>query len=191
MTSPTTTAINPEYGDLEIFKKVLDGAHERGMRVIMDLVVNHTSTEHEWFTSSAATRTTRITTITSGARPGAAATAAGRMPNNWDSFFGGDAWEFDEQVGEYYLHVFARQQPDLNHDNPAVRREIVDIMRYWLDLGVDGFREDAIVYISKTPGLPDQYPRCRPPTARRSSPRARICTIICDFTATACRTTTA
>ena len=151
-------SIHPDYGDLDIFKKVLDGAHERGMRVIMDLVINHTSTEHEWFKLSRdkfdphhdyyfwrAPRTRK-----SGER---------RPPNNWDSFFGGSAWEFDESVGEYYLHVFARGQADLNHDNPAVRQEIADIMRFWLDLGVDGFREDAVVYISKTPGLPDEYPR--------------------------------
>ena len=75
-----------------------------------------------------------------------------KPPNNWDSVCGGSAWEYDVEVGEYYLHVFAKEQADLNHDNPAVRREIVDIMRFWLDFGVDGFREDAVVYISKTPG---------------------------------------
>ena len=151
-------SINPEYGDLEIFKKVLDGAHERGMRVIMDLVVNHTSTEHEWFTSGR-DKSDPHHDYYFWRPPRRGHNGARKEPNNWDSFFGGSAWEFDEQLGEYYLHVFARQQADLNHDNPAVRREIVDIMRFWLDMGVDGFREDAIVYISKTPGLPDQYPR--------------------------------
>ena len=151
-------SINPEYGDLEIFKKVLDGAHERGMRVIMDLVVNHTSTEHEWCTSGR-DKSDPHHDYYFWRPPRRGHNGARKEPNNWDSFFGGSAWEFDEQLGEYYLHVFARQQADLNHDNPAVRREIVDIMRFWLDMGVDGFREDAIVYISKTPGLPDQYPR--------------------------------
>lgn len=151
-------AINPEYGDLDIFKKVLDGAHERGMRVIMDLVVNHTSAEHEWFKLSRDKNDPHHEYYFWRA-PRRGRDGGRKLPNNWDSFFGGEAWEYDEQVGEYYLHVFAKEQPDLNHDNPQVRREIVDIMRYWLDMGVDGFREDAIVYISKTPGLPDQYPR--------------------------------
>lgn len=151
-------SIAPEYGDLDIFKKVLDGAHERGMRVIMDLVINHTSTEHEWFKLSRDKNDPHHDYYFWRA-PRRARNGARKEPNNWDSFFGGDAWEYDEELGEYYLHIFAREQADLNHDNPTLRREIVDIMRYWLDMGVDGFREDAIVYISKTPGLPDQYPR--------------------------------
>ena len=151
-------SIAPEYGDLDIFKKVLDGAHERGMRVIMDLVINHPSTEPEWFKLSRDKNDPHHDYYFWRA-PRRARNGARKEPNNWDSFFGGDAWEYDEELGEYYLHIFAREQADLNHDNPALRREIVDIMRYWLDMGVDGFREDAIVYISKTPGLPDQHPR--------------------------------
>ena len=151
-------AINPEYGDMEIFKKVLDGAHERGMRVIMDLVLNHTSTEHEWFRLSR-DKSDPHHDYYFWYRPRRGRNGARREPNNWDSLFGGDAWEFDEQVGEYYLHIFAKQQADLDHSNPAVRREVADIMRFWLDMGVDGFREDAVVYISKPRDLPDEFPR--------------------------------
>lgn len=82
-------------------------------------------------------------------------------PNNWDSLFEGGAWELDPQSGEYYLHIFAKKQPDLNHDSPAVREEVKSIMRFWLDMGVDGFREDVITFISKTPGLPDAIPSSR------------------------------
>lgn len=170
-------SIAPEYGDLDIFKKVLDGAHERGMRVIMDLVINHTSTEHEWFKLSRDKNDPHHDYYFWRA-PRRARNGARKEPNNWDSFFGGDAWEYDEELGEYYLHIFAREQADLNHDNPALRREIVDIMRYWLDMGVDGFREDAIVYISKTPGCPTSTRACPRPTAPGSSPRGRTCTTI-------------
>ena len=151
-------AINPEYGDMEIFKKVLAGAHERGMRVVMDLVVNHTSAEHEWFKLSR-DRADPHHDYYFWREPRRARNGARKEPNNWDSLFGGEAWEYDEQLGEYYLHVFAKQQPDLNHDNPAVRQEIAEVMRFWLELGVDGFRADAIVYISKPKGLPDEFPR--------------------------------
>lgn len=182
-------SINPEYGDLEIFKKVLDGAHERGMRVIMDLVVNHTSTEHEWFTSGR-DKSDPHHDYYFWRPPRRGHNGARKEPNNWDSFFGGSAWEFDEQLGEYYLHVFARQQADLNHDNPAVRREIVDIMRFWLDMGVDGFPRTPSSISPRRRGCPTSTPAARPQTARKSSPRARTCTIICAFTATACLTTT-
>ena len=88
-----------------------------------------------------------------------------RPPNNWTSVFEGGAWEYDAGLDEYYLHVFARKQPDLNMDNPRVREEVKKIMRFWLDMGVDGFREDVITFISKTPGLPSSYPHCRWQTA--------------------------
>ena len=141
--------IAPEYGTLDEFKEVLKGAHERGLRVIMDLVVNHTSDQHEWFKNSIKDpegpyhdyyfwRKGR------GKRP----------PNNWMSTFAGPAWEYNEKLDEYYLHLFAVEQPDLNHDNPKVREEVKDIMRFWLDMGVDGFREDVITFISKKKGLP-------------------------------------
>ena len=142
--------IDPMYGGMDAFKKVLQGAHDRGMKVLMDLVVNHTSDEHDWFQKSRQ----RIDPYTDyyiwrPARPD------GKLPNNWDSNFEGKAWTFDEVRGEYYLHLFAKKQPDLNMDNPLVREEVKKILRFWLDMGVDGFREDVITYISKPEGLPD------------------------------------
>ena len=142
--------ISPEYGDLEIFKKVLDGAHERGLKVIMDLVVNHTSDEHEWFKKSMEGEDSPYHEYYywRKGKPG------GNLPNNWDSLFEGKAWEYNEKLDKYYLHIFAKKQPDLNMDNALVREEVKNIMRFWLDLGVDGFREDVITFISKVPGLP-------------------------------------
>lgn len=144
--------ISPEYGDMELFKKVLDEAHSRGMKVIMDLVVNHTSDEHEWFKKSKDINSPYhdyyFWRKGRGKRP----------PNNWLSCFEGGAWEYDKDIDEYYLHVFAKKQPDLNHDNPKVREEVKDILRFWLDMGVDGFREDVITFISKKEGLPNGFP---------------------------------
>lgn len=146
--------INPEYGTLEQFKQVLDGAHKRGMKVIMDLVVNHTSDEHKWFVESRDPKSPYHDYYFW--RKGR---FAGKLPpNNWLSCFEGKAWEQDENSKEYYLHVFAKKQPDLNHDNPKVREEVKSIMRFWLDMGVDGFREDVITFISKRSGLPDGFP---------------------------------
>ena len=144
--------IATEFGGMEAFRKVLDGAHERGMKVIMDLVVNHTSDEHEWFQKSRQ----RIDPYTDYYiwRP---AKENGKLPNNWDSMFEGKAWTWDEVRQEYYLHVFAVKQPDLNMDNPLVREEVKKILKFWLDLGVDGFREDVITFISKKEGLPDDH----------------------------------
>ena len=150
--------IHPDYGDLDIFKKVLDGAHKRGMRVFMDLVVNHTSDEHPWFQESRKSKDNpyhdyyywRKGTVKHGKR---------YPPNNWTSMFEGGAWEYDENLDEYYLHLFAKKQPDLDMSNPKVREEVKKILRFWLDLGVDGFREDVITFIDKAPGLPDCYPK--------------------------------
>ena len=141
--------IQPEYGTLDDFKAVLKGAHDRGMRVIMDLVVNHTSDQHEWFKKSIEDPTSPYHDYYFW-RKG----KGGRRPNNWMSTFAGPAWEYNEKLDEYYLHLFAVEQPDLNHDNPKVREEVKDIMRFWLDMGVDGFREDVITFISKKEGLP-------------------------------------
>ena len=150
--------IHPDYGDLEIFRRVLDGARERGMRVFMDLVVNHTSDEHRWFLESKKGKDNPYHDYYYW-RPGRVVNGKRLPPNNWTSVFEGDAWEYDEGLDEYYLHVFARKQPDLNMDNPRVREEVKKIMRFWLDMGVDGFREDVITFISKTPGLPSTYPK--------------------------------
>ena len=142
--------IAPEFGGMAAFQAVLEGAHARGMKIIMDLVVNHTSDEHEWFQKSRQ----RIDPYTDYYiwRPGE---KDGKLPNNWDSNFEGKAWTWDEGRGEYYLHLFAVKQPDLNMDNPLVREEVKKILRFWLDMGVDGFREDVITYISKKEGLPN------------------------------------
>ena len=135
--------IASEFGGMEAFKKVLDGAHERGMKVIMDLVVNHTSTEHEWFKKSRE----RIEPYTDYYiwREG----KNNKLPNNWDSLFEGKAWKYDEVRKEYYMHLFAIEQADLNMDNPLVREEVKNVLKFWLDMGVDGFREDVITFISK------------------------------------------
>ena len=149
--------IHPDYGNLEIFRRVLGEAHARGMKVFMDLVVNHTSDEHFWFQESRKGKDNPYHDYYYW-RPGR--TVAGRRlpPNNWTSMFEGGAWEYDEGLDEYYLHLFAKKQPDLNMDNPKVREEVKGIMRFWLDMGVDGFREDVITFISKHEGLPNCYP---------------------------------
>ena len=143
-------SINPEYGTMEQFKAVLDGAHARGMKVIMDLVVNHTSDEHPWFIASKDKN--------SPYRDYYFWREGKKRPNNWSSLFEGKAWEWDETAQAWYLHIFAKKQPDLNMDNPRVRQEVKDILRFWLELGVDGFREDVITFISKRSGLPNGLP---------------------------------
>ena len=150
--------IAPEYGGMEAFQAVLNGLHARGMKLIMDLVVNHTSDAHEWFQKSRR----RIEPYTDfyiwrPARPD------GKLPNNWDSLFEGKAWQWDDLRQEYYLHLFAVRQPDLNMDNPLVRDQVRKILKFWLDLGVDGFREDVITFISKRQGLPNDhlFPVCK------------------------------
>lgn len=142
------TDIDPEYGTLDDFKKVLDKAHLLGLKIIMDLVINHTSDEHKWFKESRKGKD----------NPYSDYYIWRDKPNNWDSILEGKAWEYDESRGQYYLHLFAKKQPDLNMDNPKVREEVKNILRFWMDLGVDGFREDVINFISKKEGLPDGLP---------------------------------
>lgn len=138
--------ILPEFGTLDDFKQLVEEMHKRGLRLIMDLVANHTSDEHEWFKQAIADPSSpyRDYYIFKKGRAGGK-----RPPNNWTSRFGGSAWEKDLASGEYYLHLFSKKQPDLNWNNPHVREEIADIIKYWIDLGVDGFRCDVITYISK------------------------------------------
>ena len=150
--------INPEFGDLDIFRRLLDEAHGRGLRVFMDLVVNHTSDEHFWFRESRKSVDNPYHDYYYW-RPARYAGKKRLPPNNWTSQLEGEAWEYDEKLDEYYLHLFAVKQPDLNMDNPKVREEVKKIMRFWLDMGVDGFREDVITYIAKTPGLPNSFPK--------------------------------
>jgi oligo-1,6-glucosidase len=149
--------IDATFGSLEQFDALLAAVHERGMKLIMDLVVNHTSNEHPWFVESRASKDNpmRDWYWWRPAREGMNAGDPGAEPNNWGSVFSGPAWELDDNTGEYYLHLFSRKQPDLNWENPEVRREIYSMMRWWLDRGVDGFRMDVINFISKDPGLPD------------------------------------
>lgn len=145
-------SIAPEYGTMDDFKKLIAECKKRNIRIIMDLVINHTSDQHEWFLKSLEGdkkyHDYYFWRKGKGKRP----------PNNWMSSFPGDAWKYRKETGEYYLHLFAVEQPDLNHDNPEVREEVKKIMNFYLDLGVDGFREDVIVYISKKEGLPNGFP---------------------------------
>lgn len=148
-------AIQPQFGTMDDFDELLTGVHRRGMKLILDLVVNHSSDEHRWFRESRRSRDNlyRDYYIWRSSK-------AGREPNNWQSFFSGPAWKLDETTGEYYLHLFAEKQPDLNWENPALRSEIYRMMRFWLDKGVDGFRMDVIPFLSKDPAFPD-YPAGR------------------------------
>ena len=146
-------AIMKEFGTMEEFDRMLRVAHERGIRLVMDLVVNHTSDEHPWFVESRKSTNNpyRDYYIWRPAKDG-------REPNNWGSCFSGSAWEYDDTTDMYYLHLFSKKQPDLNWDNPKVRDEVFDMMNWWLDKGVDGFRMDVISLISKKPDLPDGEP---------------------------------
>ncbi len=136
--------INPEYGTLDDMDSLIKEASARGIKIIMDLVINHTSSEHEWFVKSRDQNSPYRDYYFW--RPG----KGSKPPNNWTSFFAEDAWEFDEKSGEYYLHLFAKGQPDLNYHNPAVLNEIKDIMRFWLQKGIAGFRCDVINIIWKS-----------------------------------------
>lgn len=136
--------VDPLFGSLEDFKNLLANAHARDIRLLVDLVPNHTSDQHPWFLESRKSKDNPKRDWYVWRKP-----KNGQPPNNWQSVFGGSAWKFDETSGQYYLHSFLEQQPDLNWDNPAVRDAIKDVMRFWLDLGADGFRADAVSYISK------------------------------------------
>ncbi len=144
-------AIHPEFGSLEDLEELLKGLHDRGMKLIMDLVVNHTSDEHDFFKASRSSLDNSYRDYYIWKKP----KPDGSPPTNWMSFFGGSAWEYDEASKEYYLHLFTKKQPDLNWENPKVRSEIYDIINFWLDKGIDGFRLDVIPLISKRPDYPD------------------------------------
>ncbi len=152
--------IDRAFGTLADFDALLAAVHARGMRLVMDLVVNHSSDEHPWFMESRSDRESprRDWYWWRPPRDGMRAGEAGAEPTNWRSFFSGPSWELDERTGEYYLHLFSRKQPDLNWENPEVRQAVYAMMRWWLDRGVDGFRMDAINMISKDPALPDGAP---------------------------------
>ncbi len=143
--------IDPLFGSLGDFDELLGALHARGIRLVMDLVVNHTSDEHPWFLESRSGRAgaKRDWYWWRPPRPGRAGGAPGDEPTNWESYFSGPTWEWDEATGEYYLHLFSRKQPDLNWENGDVRQAVYSMMRWWLDRGVDGFRMDVINMISK------------------------------------------
>lgn len=150
-------AIMPEFGTMDDFDEMLKNAHELGLKIMMDLVVNHTSDEHRWFKESKSSKDNpyRDYYIWRDPKEGMKGGEPGAEPNNWGSCFGGSAWKYDETTGQYFLHLFSKKQPDLNWDNPKVREEVFSMMRWWLDKGVDGFRMDVISLISKKEGYPD------------------------------------
>jgi len=143
-------SIGQEYGTMQDFDELLKAAHERDLKIILDLVVNHTSSQHTWFieSSSSLDNPKRDYYFWRDAKDD-------KEPNNWGALFGGPAWTLDPKTGQYYLHLFSPSQPDLNWDNENLRNEIYRMMTWWLDKGIDGFRMDVISLISKTPGLPD------------------------------------
>jgi glycosidase len=146
--------IHPELGDLATFDRLVAEAHRRGIRVILDYVPNHTSDEHTWFREARRSREDprRDWYIWRDPAPD------GGPPNNWGSVFGGSAWEWDERTGQYYFHQFLKEQPDLNWRNPAVVQAMKDVLTFWLERGVDGFRMDVVGMIYKHPDMPDQPP---------------------------------
>ncbi len=143
--------IMDEFGTMKDFDELLAAAHERGLKIVMDLVVNHTSDEHKWFVESrkSTDNAYRDYYIWREGKDGQ------NPPNNWGSCFGGSAWQYDEATSMYYLHLFSKKQPDLNWDNPTVRKEVFDMMTWWCEKGIDGFRMDVISMISKTKEMPD------------------------------------
>lgn len=142
--------IMDEFGTLEDFKELLLKMHKRDIKLVMDLVVNHSSDEHKWFIESRSSKDNpkRDYYIWRDGKNG-------KTPNNWTSFFGGSAWEYDETTDQYYLHLFSKKQPDLNWENETLRKEVYDMMKYWFDMGIDGFRMDVVSMYSKVLGLPD------------------------------------
>ncbi len=159
-------AVNPEYGTLSDFQCFLDGVHHRGLKVVTDLVLNHTSDQHPWFQESRSSKNNpkrdwyvwhpgKIPSASGREGKGEGITEDRLPPNNWLSAFGGSAWTLDPITDEYYYHLFFKEQPDLDWRNPAVKEAMWDVARFWLDLGVDGFRLDAIDTLYEHPGLPD------------------------------------
>ena len=153
-------AIMDEFGTMADFDRLLAEVHARGMRLILDLVVNHTSDEHAWFVESRSSkdnpkRDWYVWRDGKGGEAGKSGGTPGDEPNNWESIFKGSAWKYDETTGQYFLHLFSTRQPDLNWENPEVRTAINDMVRWWLDKGIDGYRLDAVSHMKKVAGLPD------------------------------------
>ena len=152
------TAVDPLFGSMDDFDALLAAAHERGIRVIVDYVPNHTSDQHPWFVESRSSRQNAKADwyVWRDAKPD------GGLPNNWISMFAGPTWTWDEARGQYYLHIFLSEQPDLNWRNPEVRAAMFDVARFWLDRGVDGFRIDVAPMVMKDPELRDNPPNPSP-----------------------------
>mgnify|MGYP000125441984 CR=1 FL=1 len=148
------TGVDPVFGDMAAMERLIAACHDRGIRVLLDFVPNHTSDQHPWFQESRASRTAarRDWYVWRDPLPG------GGVPNNWVSAFGGPAWTFDEATGQYYLHSFLKEQPDLNWRNPEVEAAMHDVLRTWLDRGIDGFRIDVMGMVLKHPDLADNPP---------------------------------
>jgi oligo-1,6-glucosidase len=149
--------VDPVFGDLETLDELIADVHRRGMRIVLDLVVNHTSDEHPWFieSRSGVDSPKRDWYWWRPPRAGHRGGEPGAEPTNWEGFFSGSTWEYDAVSDEYFLHLFSRKQPDLNWEHPQVRAAVHEMMRWWLDRGVDGFRMDVINLIAKDPALPD------------------------------------
>ncbi|MCK2000664.1 alpha-glucosidase [[Brevibacterium] frigoritolerans] len=145
--------IMAEFGTMSDFNEMLDAAHKRGIKIMMDLVVNHSSDEHQWFVESRKSKDNPFRDYYIW-KPGK---ENGEPPTNWGAAFGGSAWKYDEATGEYYLHLFSEKQPDLNWENPKLRQEVFDLMKFWLEKGVDGFRMDVVNFISKDQKYPEGY----------------------------------
>ncbi|KAG7139329.1 Alpha-glucosidase like protein [Verticillium longisporum] len=167
-------AIHPPYGTVEDVEKLIAGLHDRNMKLILDLVVNHSSDQHEWFQKSKSSVDSPWRDWYIWRKPRYDAAGNRQPPNNWAAAFGGSAWSYDETTDEYYLHLFAPQQPDLNWDNPSVVSEVHEIMDFWLKKGADGFRMDVINFISKEPGLPDA------PVTRPEQPYQDATALFCN-----------
>ncbi|KAK9353592.1 glycoside hydrolase superfamily [Lipomyces doorenjongii] len=147
--------IDPQYGTMTDIDQLIGGLHSRGMKLVMDMVINHTSDKHKWFKSAISSKESPYRDYYIWKKPRIGENGEKLPPNNWLSAFSGSVWKYDEKSDEYYFHLFAAEQPDLNWENPKVRQEVYDVMRFWLDKGVDGFRMDAINFISKDPAFPD------------------------------------
>src|SRR5262249_55537354 len=146
------TDVDPLFGDLGTFDKLVEEAHKRRIKIIVDYVPNHSSDRHPWFIESRSSRDNpkRDWYIWRDAKPDSS------PPNNWGGAFGGSAWEWDETTGQYYFHQFVPEQPDLNWRNPEVREAMKRVLRFWMEHGVDGFRMDAVYFIWKHPDMPNQ-----------------------------------
>ncbi|SLM39602.1 Glycosyl hydrolase, family 13, subfamily, catalytic domain [Lasallia pustulata] len=147
--------VHEPHGTIENVEELIQGLHSPGMKCLLDLVVNHTSDQHNWFEQSRSSLSNSHRDWYIWRKPKYDSAGNRQPPNNWKAIFGGSAWEYDEQTDEYYLHLFLKEQPDLKWDHPPVRDAVCEVMRFWLDRGCDGFRIDAINFISKPPGLPD------------------------------------